>query len=126
MWAQALEMLEQADRLHRRFFEPVPSSASGPSWQPPVDIVETGSEVWILVALPGVPPARVQVMLDGATLVVRGDRPLPVEYHDGTIRRMELPYGRFERRITVPTGRFEVQEQRFEDGCLVLGLRRLP
>jgi len=125
MWAQALEMLEQADRLQRQFFEPGPACVTGPSWEPPVDVVETDTDAWIVVALPGVPPARVEVIADGATLIVRGERPLPAEYHDGAIRRMELPHGRFGRRITVPVGRFELRQQRFQNGCLVLGLRRL-
>ena len=118
MWAQALEMLDQADRLHRQFFQPGPAWVAGPSWQPPVDVVETGGETWILVALPGVPPGRVQVAFEGGALVVRGERPLAAEYHDGTIRRLELPYGHFERRIAIPSGRFELHEQRFENGCL--------
>ena len=125
MWAQALEMLEQADRLHRQFFEPGPARVAGPSWQPPIDVVESGGEVWIVVALPGVPPGRVQVAFEGGTLAVRGERTLPAEYHEGTIRRLELPYGRFERRIAVPSGQFEMAEQRFESGCLVLRLRRV-
>jgi HSP20 family molecular chaperone IbpA len=64
------------------------------------------------------------VSFDGGVLVVRGERPLPAEYHEGAIRRLELPYGRFERRIAIPAGHFELHEQRFENGCLVLGLRR--
>jgi HSP20 family molecular chaperone IbpA len=124
MWAQALEMLEQADRLHRQFFEPGPARPAGPSWEPPVDVIETGREAWILVALPGVPPGRVQVTFESGALVVRGERVLPAEYHEGTIQRLELPYGRFERRIAVPAGPLELHEQRFENGCLVLRLRR--
>ncbi len=124
MWAQALEMLEQADRLHRQFFEPGPARVAGPSWQPPIDVVDSGGEVWIVVALPGVPPGRAQAAFEGGMLAVRGERILPAEYHHGTIRRLELPYGRFERRIAVPSGQFELAEQRFENGCLVLHLRR--
>jgi HSP20 family molecular chaperone IbpA len=124
MWAQALEMLEQADRLHRQFFEPGPARVAGPSWEPPIDVVDHGSEAWVLVALPGVPPSRVEVAFDGDALTVRGARMLPAEYHEGTIRRLEVPYGRFERRVAIPAGRFDLAEQRFENGCLVVRLRR--
>jgi HSP20 family molecular chaperone IbpA len=123
MWAQALEMLDEADRLHRQFFQPgTPASLA---WQPPVDVVETGNEYWILVALPGVSPARTRVVFDGAALVVSGERPLPAECHAGAIRRLEIPYGHFERQIPLPSGRHEITAQRFEHGCLVIGLRRL-
>jgi len=125
MWEQALELLEQAERLHRHFFEPGPPRAGVPCWQPPVDVIETDGEHWILVALPGVTPQRVRAAIEGATLVVQGERPMPAKFFPGAIRRLEIPYGRFERRIPIPSGRFELREQRFENGCLVVGLRRV-
>ena len=54
MWAQAWEMLSQADRMHRRFFTLAPGRA-GPCWEPPVDIVEDAHTLIVRVALPGVP-----------------------------------------------------------------------
>lgn len=124
MWAQALEMLDQADRLQRHFFQ-LGALRGAPSWEPPVDVVEAGDEYWIVVALPGVERARVQVRFDGAALIVTGDRALPARCHAGAIRRLEIPYGRFERRIPIPAGHFELHEEQFENGCLVIGLRQL-
>ena len=124
MWTQALEMLEQADRLHRSFFQPS-LRPGGPTWEPPVDIVEAGEEYWMIVALPGVDPQAIKIHFDGAALVVRGERPLPSHCHGGAIRRLEIPYGRFERRIPIPSGHFELHYQRVENGCLVIGLRQV-
>ena len=125
MWDQAVELLNQVDRLHRHFFELSEAVVGMPCWQPPVDIIETDSAYWILVALPGVAASRVRAFMDGATLVVEGQRAMPAKAFPGAIRRLEIPYGRFERRIPIPSGRFEVREQRFENGCLVIGLQRL-
>jgi HSP20 family molecular chaperone IbpA len=125
MWAQAVEMLEQANRLQRQFFEPRAAVADTPCWQPPVDIIETESEFWILIALPGVPPQRVHAAIEGGALVVSGERSMPARSFAGAIRTLEIPYGRFERRVAIPSGRFEVREQRFDNGCLVIGLSRL-
>src|SRR5262245_11058714 len=125
MWAQALDLLEQADRLQRRFFEPDTARSGSPCWEPPVDVIETDADLWILVALPGVSPQRVHAVIEGGALVLQGERPLPAKSFPGAIRRLEIPYGRFERRIAIPSGRFELREQRFENGCLVVGLRRL-
>lgn len=125
MWAQALELLDQAERLQRHFFEPGAPQLSVPCWEPPVDAIETDGDYWILVALPGVSPQRVRAAVEGASLVVQGERPIPAKLFPGAIRRLEIPYGRFERRIGIPSGRFEVREQRFENGCLVIGLRRV-
>ena len=127
MWAQALEMLDQADRLQRHFFAPGQQARSGvPSWEPPVDIIETEREYWIVVALPGVAPQRVQARIENGALLVEGERSMPAKAFAGAIRRLEIPYGRFERRIAIAPGRYEVREQVFDNGCLVIGLRRLP
>jgi HSP20 family molecular chaperone IbpA len=64
-------------------------------------------------------------VIEGSTLVIQGERPMPAKSYPGAIRRLEIPYGRFERHIAIPSGRFELREQRFENGCLVIGLRRV-
>jgi HSP20 family protein len=125
MWAQALDMLDQADRLQRHFFAPGQTGAGVPSWEPPVDIIETEREYWILVALPGVAPEHVHARIDNGALVVAGERSMPAKAFAGAIRRLEIPYGRFERRVAIAPGSYELREQRFDNGCLVVGLRRL-
>jgi HSP20 family molecular chaperone IbpA len=125
MWAEACELLERAERLNRQFFQPRPAQARRPAWEPPVDVLETDGELWILVALPGVGADRVEVLVEDRTLVVAGERPMPGRSRAGVIRRLEIPYGRFERRIELPPGRFDVVRRELTDGCLVLGLRKL-
>jgi HSP20 family molecular chaperone IbpA len=124
MWIDAVKLLEQADSLHRQFFQLSHGSARGPSWEPPIDIFETERALVVLVALPGVAADQVQVVIDGATLSVVGERLLPAPA-DAHIRRVEIPYGRFERRIALPPGAFEIREHRMVDGCLLLTLLKL-
>jgi len=124
MLAQAMDMLEQADRLHRQFFQLSPHPSRGPTWEPPADMFETPTHLSVVVALPGVAPDRVEVLIDGGTLLVVGERPMPAPASTH-IRRIEIPYGRFERRIELPAGQFEIQESSLANGCLVLSLRKL-
>lgn len=125
MWAEACELLERAERMHRQFFQLGVSPARRVMWEPPVDVFETEREIWIQVALPGVSPAQLSVAVDGGTLIVAGDRPIPVESRRATLHRLEIPHGRFERRIELPPGRFEFEQQELVDGCLLLKLRKL-
>ncbi len=125
MWAEALKLLDEANRLQRRFFEVSVRSVAAPQWEPPVDIFESDEELWLFYALPGVAPEQVEAAVEGAELVVRGERLLPPVAHTTTIRRLELPHGRFERRIALPAGRFELSTRQTDRGCLVLGLRRI-
>ena len=124
MWMEAMNMLDQADRMHRQFFRLSQGRPSGPSWEPPVDIFESNHEVTVLVALPGVEPDQINVLIDDCTLVVVGSRRMPAPPLS-EIRRIEIPYGRFERRIDLPAGKFEIQESRLNNGCLVLRLKEL-
>ena len=45
MWSEACEMLARAERLHREMFRPVRSDRMVPTWEPPVDVLETEREV---------------------------------------------------------------------------------
>ena len=83
-------MLARAERLHRQFFRPAGSVTRLPTWEPPVDILETEYAVLVLVALPGVNPDRVEAAIDGDDLVFAGDRVLPVELRTAIIHRLEL------------------------------------
>lgn len=125
MWAEALKMLDEANRLQRRFFEVSVRPLAAPQWEPPVDIFESDEELWLFYALPGVALEQIEAAVEGAELVVRGERLLPPVAHTTTIRRLELPHGRFERRIPLPAGRFELITRQVDRGCLVIGLRRI-
>jgi len=118
---EAFEMLREADRMHRRFFT-ISLGRGTPCWEPPVDIIEDERALVVRVALPGVAAGNVEIHTDGTRLHVVGARPLV----PGTaIHRLEIPYGRFERAIDLPPGRYEIGDRAFVDGCLVLRLRRL-
>ena len=124
MWAEAFELLQDAERLQRRFFG-IGMQQGAPCWEPPVDLYEFGDELSLLVALPGVGPERLEVALAPNMVIVRGERALPAHLRRAAIHRLEIPYGRFERRIALPAGEFELLDRRLEHGCLALELRRL-
>ena len=125
MWAEACELLERAERLHRQFFVPKGSAGRQPTWEPPLDLLETESELSICVALPGVAKEHLEVLVEAGVLIVTGERPMPGRAQGARIHRLEIPFGRFERRIELPPGRFDVVQRDLIDGCLTLGLRKL-
>ena len=116
-------MLVRAERLHRELFRPA-SGRSVPTWEPPVDVLETEREVLVLVALPGVEPDEVETIIEGAHLVVTGHRVLPAELATAVIHRLELPQGRFQRRIRLPSGRYSDVGRSAANGCLVITLSK--
>ena len=74
MWAEACALLKQAEQLHRQFFEPS-REGSKTRWEPPIDVFETERQLWIIAALPGVPPEAVRVEIEGEMLIIAGSRP---------------------------------------------------
>ncbi len=124
MWSEAIEMLSRAERLHRQFFRPQASSSLAPAWEPPVDVLETEHDVLVLVALPGVDPEQVQAVIEDGALRVAGDRLLPQELRNAVVHRMELPQGRFERRVPLPPGRYSAVQRHSVNGCVVISLRK--
>ena len=125
MWSEAVAMLARTERLHDQFFKPRVTAAR-PAWEPPVDVMETNSAILILIALPGVAPDQVEAVLDNGVLVVSGRRALPRELRTARIHRLELPQGRFERRILIPPGRYDKVESTAQDGCLLISLHKAP
>ena len=118
MWAEACGLLKQAEQLHRQFFEPC-EGAGAARWEPPVDVFETERQLMIIAALPGVAPEAVRVEIEGPTLIIAGIRPLPSKGKNANILRLEIPYGRFERRIAL-SARLRLAERELCNGCLVL------
>ena len=125
MWSEACEMIARAERLHRELFRPAPARTRAPAWEPPADILETGSEVLVLVALPGVDADAVQAVIEEGELVISGTRVLPDQLRTAVIHRMELPQGRFYRRLRLPAGRYSDVRRSTVAGCLVISLQKV-
>ncbi len=124
MLSEAIDSLARAERLRQQFFSLQSAAGSRqPSWEPPIDVLETDRELLIFIALPGVDPDQVEAVINDGMLIISGVRALPAELRDARIHRLELPQGRFERRIGLPAGRYAVS--RFAaNGCIVLRLAK--
>lgn len=120
MWTQALGVLARADRLHREVFRPAQLG-----WEPPIDLLETEDALMIVAALPGVRAADVDLVIGGGELAIVGQRQLPAGLRSARVHRMELPHGRFERRVVLPPGAYELSGRDLVDGCLIVTLRKL-
>jgi HSP20 family protein len=125
MWAQACELLDRADRMQRGFVRYVGPSADAAVWEPPVDIQETPGGLQFVFALPGVNPEHIEVALDSNALTVSAIRPARLGGSDSVVRRMEIPHGRFVRRIALAGSRLRLGDTRYVNGCLEVRLVRV-
>lgn len=125
MWAETVDLLEQAERLRRQFFRlATAGTRKQPQWEPPVDVYASETQVLVEVALPGVPLERMELVVAAGEIVIRGERALPRRPEGLGIQRLEIPYGRFERRLVLGEGNWELVARNAVNGCLQLLLTR--
>ena len=132
IWQRANDLLQQAERIRRNFLQVAEgaryriSHGRTPSWQPPVNVVETDESLWVISAVPGVAVDRVDVRLEGRELVIAGERPLPRCCIDGELKIWEIPLGRFERRLRLVGSEkpLSVGEISFQDGLFIIEIRK--
>jgi HSP20 family protein len=51
-------------------------------------------------------------------------RRLPADARGLAIQRLEIPQGRFERRIALPSAQWEMRRSALAEGCLLISLTR--
>jgi len=116
-------MVERAERLHRQFF-----THAETAWEPPIDIVETDDGLVVQIALPGVAADSITLTSDPNGITVSALRPFPCRETASHVHRIEIPYGRFERRLGLPLGDpyapLELAGKSLEDGVLTLTFRK--
>ena len=56
--------------------------------------------------------------------MIAGERVLPPELRTAIIHRLELPQGRFERRVRCRPGRYSDVQRATANGCLVITLQK--
>ena len=132
IWSRANDLLQQAERIQRNFLQIAASTqyrsspGRAPSWEPPVNIIETDDSLWVISAIPGVSAEQVQVRIEGSELLITGHRPLPKCCTDGDLKIWEIPLGRFERRLRVIAGEHPLflGEITLHEGLLIIQLRK--
>jgi HSP20 family protein len=70
-------------------------------------------------------PNDVEIVIGTGELAVMGTRFWPDIHSAARVHRLELPHGRFERRLPLPGGTYQLAGKSMVDGCLLLTLRKL-
>jgi HSP20 family protein len=124
MWAEACALLDEAERKHRHFFELLSVPSARPVWEPPADIFADGSELHVVLALPGARAEEIAVQITSTGIQVDTIVAPPSLSARANVMRLEIPYGRMRRRIDLPPGHYALLERRLDRGCLFLRLTR--
>lgn len=114
----------EVDRLFDDMFQtPAFGFGRGMTNWPSIEVTEKDNEVRVTAEIPGMSEKDVEVMLDNGTLTVRGERKSEKEERGYS----ERYYGRFERRVALPS---YVDEEKakaeFHNGLLTVTLPKAP
>jgi len=130
MWRQASDLLEHAERIQRCFLQAALVGLQAPlseraRWSPTVNVVETAEDIWAIFSVAGVAAEQMEVLLEDGTLIVSGHRPVPECFDDAELKIVEIPCGRFERRLQLPQDlSLALGKVRHQDGLLFIQLRK--
>lgn len=131
-WDPFRELEDMSTRLNRLFSRPAPvgpdqDGAVFADWAPAMDVQETDTEYMVKTDLPAVRREDVKVTVENGILAIEGERRMEKEEKDKKFHRIERNYGRFVRRLAVPS---EVDGQKvsaeFKDGVLNVHLPKSP
>ncbi len=96
------------------------------TWQPAIDVYETGNDVVVLIELAGIKQDEIEVIVDNNILTIRGYRKDSKQGIKRTYSQMEILWGSFQREIPLPANVNTNQVKAFyENGFLEVILPRL-
>lgn len=129
-WNPLAELDQLQQRLNRGFLDPVSPVAREESFAdfvPPIDVHETDAEFVITADLPDVKKSDVKVQVQDGMLSIEGERHREKEEKGKRYHKIERDYGRFVRRLVLPTDVDAAKvKAEFKDGVLRVLLPKTP
>jgi HSP20 family protein len=125
------EIIKLRDRMNQLLSEPV--GAGGESepmdameWVPLLDVLENKDEITVRIDVPGMEPAEIDVSISGDVLHIKGERKQEVEREDENYHVIERDYGKFDRRVELPTSvDMDSIKASYKNGVLIVRLPKL-
>ncbi len=104
LWSTPARTLSALDEQMNRMVKGLASEAWSYGLAPAADVVETEGEYRVLVDLPGVDAAAIQLRVEKDTLSIQAERKQPAAQAGEAVHRSERSFGTFYRSFTLPTG----------------------
>lgn len=96
------QMQQQTGRILRSMSLPRMMPMESAGWQPPADIYESETDIYVYIELAGAVSDSLRVVVDGRRLRVSGQRQLPPQTSIACIHQLELELGPFQRTLNLP------------------------
>jgi len=123
--SEMVTLRQAMDRLFEdSFVSPLTLRAyNGEAPAPALDVHETGDEIVVTAALPGLKPENVDITITGQTLSIRGEFKADEKVERDQYLYRERRYGSFHRQLQLPVRvQGDAATATFEDGVLRLSI----
>jgi HSP20 family protein len=123
--SEMVTLRQARDRLFEdSFVSPLTLRAyNGEAPAPALDVHETGDEIVVTAALPGLKPEDVDITITGQTLSIRGEFKADEKVERDQYLYRERRYGSFHRQLQLPVRvQGDAATATFEDGVLRLSI----
>jgi len=105
-WEPFRELMAMQDRMTRLFDDTLSRIVKGEVvqgiWSPPVDVVETGTEIILKADLPEMSQDEIGIKVEDGTLTIEGERKFLKETPEENYIQIERSYGTFRRTFAIP------------------------
>lgn len=119
---------KEMEAVFRTLMTPRPVAGQGNAgrWRPALEVFETSEALVVRAEIAGLDEERLNVVIDGDLLAIRGERPDPAHAERRAYHEARIPYGAFGADVYIP---FPVDPDRtraeYQNGFLRIVLPRM-
>jgi len=125
--AYRLSSTHPLDTLVQNLFQPTNGEQSATRYRPLVDLIESDTAYLIQVELPGFDPDALELVFEGRSMTLKGEKTLPALDEGAQAHLRERCGGTFERSFTFPRAVDpEAIKARFKHGVLNVEVAKRP
>lgn len=119
---ELVNLRDEMDRFFNTFFNRQLEDTEG-FWAPVIDIEEDNEYFIVKAELPGIKKEDIKISVRGNLLSITGGRKQESEIKNKTFHRFERSYGKFMRKITLPSEvNADKVQAKYKDGILTITL----
>lgn len=119
---ELVNLRDEMDRFFNTFFNKQLEDTEG-FWAPVIDIEEDNEYFIVKAELPGIKKEDIKISVRGNLLSITGGRKQESEIKNKTFHRIERSYGKFMRKITLPSEvNADKVQAKYKDGILTITL----
>jgi HSP20 family protein len=125
-WREMDLMRRQFDQLFNELTQPVESQTEQLTWNPAIELQDTGDDIVVRAQLPGMDAKDLDVEVMKEAVSIAGERHHEQKTEENGFFQSEFRYGKFRRIVPLPVAvQNDKVQAEYKDGVLTLALPKV-